>query len=218
MLLGNIALSEESVWIAARSAGVQVPAALLPLLLGVGLALVDELLLPQPATASPRALTAISSATPENSPHLLVDLIPTPFVGGSPRVSPQCSYLQLSRCRGFVTLSAVGKRTAGLATATARALRGYSAAGSPCSRRRHPTSRRRSRRRGRAGSHEGVSPYPFLSSAAIPGLLRPWCMEATLRLDDILTGPRPAMRLTAPAVVPSRPPRAAADANAEAGL
>jgi len=70
----------------------------------------------------------------------------------------------------------------------------------------------------RAGSHEGVSPYPFLSAAAIPGLPRPWRAEATPRLDDILTEPRPAMRLIAPAVVPSRPSRAAADANAEAGL
>src|SRR5665648_482083 len=71
--------------------------------------------------------------------------------------------------------------------------------------------------RGRAGSHEGVSPYPFLSPAAIPRLLRPWRAGAPPRLDEILTGPRPAMRLIAPPVVPSRPPRAAADANAEAG-
>src|SRR5674476_862194 len=88
---GSIGLSAGSACRAARSASVHVAAALLPLLLGVGLALVEELLLPQPAAASPRAITAISAAAPGNSPHLLVDLIPTPFVGGAPRGSPQCS-------------------------------------------------------------------------------------------------------------------------------
>jgi hypothetical protein len=91
MLLGSIAVSAESVWIAVRSAAVHVAAtAPLLLLLGVGLALVDELLLPQPATASPTAITAISAAAPRNSPHLLEDLIATPFVGGSPQSSPHC--------------------------------------------------------------------------------------------------------------------------------
>src|SRR5450759_3356910 len=89
MPAGSMGLRAGSACRAARSAALHVAAAL-PLLLGVGLALVEELLLPQPAAASPRAITAISAATPGNSPHLLVDLIPTPFVGGAPRGSPPC--------------------------------------------------------------------------------------------------------------------------------
>ncbi len=87
-----MAVRAESDWSAARSAAPHAAAVLLPLLLGVGvgLALVVELLLPQPATASPTAVTAISAATARSSPHLLVDLIPTPFVGGAPRGSPHC--------------------------------------------------------------------------------------------------------------------------------
>src|SRR5665647_483001 len=89
---GSMGLRAGSACRAARSASLHVPAALLPLLLGTGLALVEELSPPQPAAASPRAITAISAATPGNSPHLLEDLIRTPFVGGSPPGSPQCSY------------------------------------------------------------------------------------------------------------------------------
>src|SRR5450759_4149440 len=89
MPAGSMGLSAASACRAARSAGVHVAAAL-ALLLGVGLALVDELLPPQPAAASPRAITAISAATPGNSPPLPVDTIPTPFLGGAPRGSPPC--------------------------------------------------------------------------------------------------------------------------------
>src|SRR5450759_2503253 len=90
MPAGSMGLSAASACRAARSAGVHVAAAL-ALLLGVGLALVEELLPPQPAAASPRAITAISAATPGSNPHLLLDLIPTPFVRGAPRGSPHCS-------------------------------------------------------------------------------------------------------------------------------
>ena len=91
MLLGSIAFSAESVCSAAKSAVVQAfaPVALVLGLAAVdGLALDDELLLPQPATMAMAKAASANSAT-ATRPLVLVTLIGTPFSGGAPPDAPR---------------------------------------------------------------------------------------------------------------------------------
>jgi hypothetical protein len=78
-----MAMSAESAWMAARSAVVQLPVAVVELALGVGLLLDDELLLPQPATMTMARAASARSATAAK-PLLRVHFIRTPFSGGAP--------------------------------------------------------------------------------------------------------------------------------------